>query len=93
MRYTLTWLPEENTFRICREDGKVVYVQAPMFSELVSDAPVLKRTMARALEAPEKPVRFRCGTPMAPRECAENYQRSLVRFGSEDAGTLRLKRR
>jgi hypothetical protein len=41
------------------------------------------------VRTPGKPVRFECGEPA---ECAENYQRSLVRSGTQDAASLRLKR-
>ena len=89
MRCTLTWLPEENAFRIRREDGEVAYLQAPVFRKLVGSAEGLRSTLDRAIRSPDKPVRFECGEPA---ECAENYQRSLVRSGTEDAASLRLKR-
>jgi hypothetical protein len=89
MRYTLTWLPEENTFRVRRDDGEVAYISAPMFRSLASGATGLRDMMDQAVRKPGKPVRFECG---APAECAENYQRSLVRSGSEDAASLRLKK-
>ncbi len=89
MRYTLTWLPEENAFCIRREDGEVAYIPAPVFHKLVRGAAGLHSAMDRAVKNAEKPVRFECGQPA---ECGENYQRSLVRAGTEDAKSLRLPR-
>ena len=90
MRYTLTWLPNEKAFCVCREDGEVVSIPSPVFRRLVSSAPGLRSTLDEAVRKPGKRVRFEQGAPL---ECAENYQRSLVRAGTEDAASLRLKRR
>ena len=87
MWYTLTWMPDENAFRIRREDGELAYLQAPLLRKLVSSsAEGLRSTLDRAMKNPGKPVRFESG---APAECGENYQRSLVPAGSEDARSLR----
>ena len=90
MRYTLTWLPEENAFCVRREDSEVAHIQAPVFRELVKSAPGLQSTLDQAVRKPGKPVRFEQGAPV---ECAENYQRSLVRSGSEDARSLKNRPR
>lgn len=89
MRYTLTWLPEENAFCIRREDGEAAYISAPVFHKLVRGAAALRSTMEQAMRKAGKPVRFECGQPA---ECGENYQRSLVRAGTEDAKSLRMTR-
>jgi hypothetical protein len=89
MRYTLTWLPEESAFALRREDGKVAYISAPMFHKLVRGATGLRSTMDQAVKSAGRPVRFECGEPA---ECAENYQRSLVRAGTEDTKSLRMTR-
>ena len=88
MRYTITWLPEENTFRIRREDGEVTYIPAGMFRKMVSHAADLAKLRTDAVQHPETPIRFECG---APPECAENYQRSLVKRGSSDARSLHFR--
>jgi len=90
MRYTLTWLPKKDAFCVCREDEQVAYIPAATFRSLVSGATRLRKRMEQAERYPGKPVRFEQGAPV---ECAENYQRSLVRPGTEDAASLRLKRR
>jgi hypothetical protein len=87
MRYTITWLPDEDSFRVRREDGEVAYLQAPIFRKLVSHAAKLAKLRTDAMRHPETPIRFECG---APAECAENYQRSLVKRGTEDSRSLHL---
>ncbi|MGA2030777.1 MAG: hypothetical protein ABSG68_00845 [Thermoguttaceae bacterium] len=89
MRYTLTWLSKENAFRVRREDGEVAHVPAAMFRKLAGSAMGLRSTMNQAVRKAGEPVRFEYGKPA---ECAENYQRSLVRAGSADAASLRLKK-
>jgi hypothetical protein len=86
MGYTLTWLPRESEFRVRREHGEVAYVPAPLFRKLARGATGLRSTIDRAVRRAGEPVRFERGQPA---ECAENYQRSLVRAGSEDARSLK----
>ena len=86
MRYTLTWLPRTSEFRVRREDGEVVHIPAALFRKLARGATGLRGTVAQAVRSAGTPVRFACGQPA---ECAENYQRSLVRAGTEDARSLR----
>jgi len=85
MHYMLTWLPEENAFRIRRADGEVAYIQAPVFRKLVRSAGRLRRLTDEAVRKAGEPVGFEFGPPP---ECAENYQRSLVRSGTEDSRSL-----
>jgi hypothetical protein len=89
MCYTITWLSRQMEFRVRREDGEVAYVPAPLFRKLARGEKGLRSTIDQAVRKAGEPVRFECGQPA---ECNENYRRSLVRAGSEDAWSLRHPR-
>jgi hypothetical protein len=84
-KYTLTFLPSEPGFIVRRDDGQEALIPKALFLKLARGSG-LRAQILQAMRQPRRPVRFEAGSP---EECAENYQRSLVPAGSEDARSLR----
>jgi hypothetical protein len=88
MRFAITYCPEERVFALSCEEYGTTYLPEHLVPELACGGARLEAAVRQATKNPETPVTFSVGRPA---ECSENYQRSLVRAGSEDAASLHFE--
>jgi hypothetical protein len=75
MRYTLTWLPEENLFAVACETGDVAYLHAHVFRKLVRYSRCLRGWLDDATRQPDEPILLTVGIPP---ECRNTEPRTLA---------------